>query len=95
MNPPENKERELMARIDEVLYYVDGNFMSRKGIEPGSVTLHPMGLPHGPQPGRTEDSVGAKDTNEFAVMIDTFEPLRPTQQVKQRMLEAYPQSWLD
>ena len=61
---------------DEVLYYVDGNFMSRKGIEEGSVTLHPMGIPHGPHPGTIEASIGAKGTQELAVMLDTFRPLK-------------------
>jgi len=61
---------------DEVLYYVDGDFMSRKGIEVGSITLHPYGFPHGPQPGLTEKSIGGKETNEWAVMVDTFRPLK-------------------
>ncbi|KEO83543.1 homogentisate 1,2-dioxygenase [Tumebacillus flagellatus] len=61
---------------DEVLYYVDGNFMSRKGIEEGSITLHPMGIPHGPHPGTIEASIGKKDTQELAVMVDTFRPLK-------------------
>jgi len=60
---------------DEVLYYCKEEFMSRKGIELGSVTLHPDGLPHGPQPGRTEDSIGATETDELAVMVDTFRSL--------------------
>jgi len=80
---------------DEVLYYVAGEFMSRKGIEPGSMTLHPMGLPHGPQPGKTEESIGARSTAEYAVMIDTFDSLFPTGQVKARMDSGYHRSWLD
>jgi homogentisate 1,2-dioxygenase len=60
---------------DEVLFYANSEFMSRRGIEYGSITLHPDGLPHGPQPGRTEESVGAKGTDELAVMVDTFRPL--------------------
>jgi homogentisate 1,2-dioxygenase len=60
---------------DEIIFYSWGNFMSRKGIEPESITLHPMGLPHGPQPGKYEESIGKKATQELAVMIDTFEPL--------------------
>ena len=60
---------------DEVLFYANSEFMSRKGIELGSITLHPDGLPHGPQPGKTEESIGAKSTNELAVMVDTFRPL--------------------
>ena len=61
---------------DEVLYYASAEFMSRKGIEYGSITLHPDGVPHGPHPGRTEASLGARETNELAVMVDTFRPLR-------------------
>ncbi len=61
---------------DEVLYYVSEEFMSRKGIEHGSMTLHPDGISHGPHPGRTEDSIGAERTDELAVMIDTFRPLQ-------------------
>lgn len=61
---------------DEVLYYVEGNFMSRKGIEEGSVTLHPMGIPHGPHPGTIDASIGKKETFELAVMVDTFRPLK-------------------
>lgn len=61
---------------DELLYYVEGNFMSRKGIQVGSITLHPSGIPHGPHPGKTEGSIGKKETLELAVMIDTFHPLK-------------------
>jgi homogentisate 1,2-dioxygenase len=80
---------------DEVLYYVHGDFMSRKGIKEGSITLHPMGIPHGPQPGKTEASIGKKETDEYAVMIDTFESLRVTKNVKDTMVKDYSQSWLD
>ena len=80
---------------DEVLYYVHGDFMSRKGIEEGSITLHPMGIPHGPQPGKTEASIGKKETDEYAVMIDTFQPLRVTKNVKATMVDDYSQSWLE
>jgi homogentisate 1,2-dioxygenase len=80
---------------DEVLYYVHGDFMSRKGIKEGSITLHPMGIPHGPQPGKTEASIGKKETGEYAVMIDTFQPLRVTKNVKETMVEDYNQSWLE
>ena len=80
---------------DEVLYYVHGDFMSRKGIEEGSITLHPLGIPHGPQPGKTEASIGKKETDEYAVMIDTFHPLRVTKNVKDTMVDDYSQSWLD
>ena len=61
---------------DEVLYYASSEFMSRKGIEYGSITHHPDGIPHGPHPGRAEASIGAKETNELAVMMDSFRPLR-------------------
>jgi homogentisate 1,2-dioxygenase len=60
---------------DEVIYYCTDEFMSRKGIEAGSLTLHPDGLTHGPQPGKVEESLGAKQTDELAVMVDTFSPL--------------------
>lgn len=80
---------------DEVLYYVEGDFMSRKGITEGSITLHPGGMPHGPQPGKTEASVGAKGTDEYAVMIDTFRPLKLTQAVKETIDEGYTRSWLE
>jgi homogentisate 1,2-dioxygenase len=79
---------------DEVLYYVSGNFMSRTGIHMGSITLHPMGLPHGPQPGRYEGSIGKKETNELAVMVDTFRPLRLTHTAMQVDDDQYPFSWL-
>ena len=61
---------------DEMIYYVSGNFESRKGIEIGSITLHPSGIPHGPQPGLAEKALGLKETQELAVMCDTFRPLR-------------------
>ena len=79
---------------DEVLYYANAEFMSRKGIEYGSITLHPDGLPHGPQPGRTEESIGAKETNELAVMVDTFRPLRVSRQALTLEDPGYPLSWL-
>lgn len=79
---------------DEVLYYLDGDFMSRKGVKAGSLTWHPGGIPHGPQPGRTEASVGVERTEEYAFMIDTFEPLKPTERVKDCRDENYPNSWL-
>lgn len=63
---------------DEVLFYVAGNFTSRRGIEPGSISFHPMGLPHGPHPGAYEASIGTVRTDEMAVMLDTFKPLLPT-----------------
>lgn len=78
---------------DEILYYVEGNFMSRKGIEEESISYHPMGLPHGPQPGKIEESLGAKETNELAVMIDTFKPLNMTEAALSIDDEHYPYSW--
>ena len=80
---------------DEVLYYVYGDFMSRKGIKEGSITLHPMGIPHGPQPGKTEASIGVKETDEYAIMIDTFQPLNVTRNVQETMVKEYSQSWLE
>ncbi|PIQ25846.1 homogentisate 1,2-dioxygenase [bacterium (Candidatus Blackallbacteria) CG17_big_fil_post_rev_8_21_14_2_50_48_46] len=80
---------------DEVLYYVEGNFMSRTGIEPGSLTFHRKGLPHGPQPGKTEASIGQKETYEYAVMVDTFAPLEMTEHFRQCREEDYNQSWLE
>ena len=80
---------------DEVLYYVEGDFMSRKGVVEGSITYHPGGMPHGPQPGKTEASVGAKGTEEYAIMIDTFSPLKPTLNAKETIDKNYPQSWLE
>jgi len=80
---------------DEVLYYANSEFMSRKGIEYGSVTLHPDGIPHGPQPGRTEASIGAKETNELAVMVDTFRPLLVSKGALDVEDRDYYTSWLD
>ncbi len=79
---------------DEVLYYVDGNFMSRKGVYEGSLTLHPMGIPHGPHPGKIEESIGKKETRELAVMLDTFNPLRVTKQALAVEDRNYMSSWL-
>src|SRR5436190_1056671 len=80
---------------DEVLYYAEGNFMSRRGIERGSFTLHPGGLPHGPHPGTVEKSIGAKETKELAVMLDTFHPLYLTTDAVEFIDEKYPMSWTD
>ncbi len=80
---------------DEVLYYVNGNFMSRRGIEVGSFTLHPSGIPHGPHPGATEASLGAKETKELAVMLDTFHPLYVTTDAEAYDDKSYPYSWLE
>lgn len=79
---------------DEVLYYVDGDFMSRNNIEKGQITLHPAGIPHGPHPGAYERSIGKKETLELAVMVDTFKPLKLTKQAMEIELEDYYQSWL-
>jgi homogentisate 1,2-dioxygenase len=80
---------------DEVLYYAEGNFMSRRGIDRGSFTLHPGGLPHGPHPGTVEKSIGAKETHELAVMIDTFKPLFLTEDSLEFLDKNYPMSWTD
>jgi homogentisate 1,2-dioxygenase len=79
---------------DEVLYYVDGDFMSRNNIEKGQVTLHPAGIPHGPHPGAMERSIGKKSTEELAVMVDTFKPLMVTRQALDIADETYYKSWL-
>lgn len=80
---------------DEVLYYVDGDFMSRTGIGPGYISLHPAGIPHGPHPGTYEASIGKKGTEEYAVMIDTFRPLQLTAQALEIEHPDYAQSWLE
>jgi len=80
---------------DEVLYYVDGDFMSRKNVTRGMITLHPAGIPHGPHPGTVEKSIGAKETKELAVMIDTFHPLMLTQQALEIEDENYVMSWAE
>jgi len=80
---------------DEVLYYVDGDFMSRKNVEKGQITLHPIGIPHGPHPGTVQKSLGAKETKELAVMIDTFHPLKLTRQALEIEDPDYFKSWLD
>ncbi len=79
---------------DEVIYYCEGNFMSRKGIDRSDITLHPAGLPHGPQPGVIENSLGAKETHELAVMIDTFAPLQLTDVAAEIEKSEYMFSWL-
>jgi len=78
---------------DELLYYVNGNFASRKGIEVGSMTLHPSGIPHGPQPGAVEASLGKTRTEELAVMVDTFRPLKLTKASMALEDAQYPFSW--
>jgi homogentisate 1,2-dioxygenase len=78
---------------DELMYYVNGNYAARKGIEEGSMTLHPSGIPHGPQPGTVEASLGAKRTEELAVMLDTFRPLKLTKEGARLDDKNYPFSW--
>ena len=80
---------------DEVLYYASSEFMSRKGIEFGSITHHPDGIPHGPHPGRAEASIGAKYTDELAVMMDSFRPLKVAKQALDIEDKNYHKSWLD
>jgi homogentisate 1,2-dioxygenase len=79
---------------DEVIYYVAGNFMSRRGVDISSCTVHPAGIPHGPHPGTVEASIGKDRTEELAVMVDTFHPLRLTRQALELDDPAYPYSWL-
>ncbi len=80
---------------DEVLYYVDGDFMSRNNIEVGQITLHPAGIPHGPHPGAMERSIGKKSTEELAVMVDTFKPLMVTEEALKLADDDYYKSWLN
>ncbi len=80
---------------DEMIYYVDGDFMSRNDIGPGYMTLHPGGIPHGPHPGAYERSIGKTNTNELAVMIDTFKPLMLTEEAVKIDDGKYYKSWLD
>lgn len=79
---------------DEVLYYVDGDFMSRNDISKGQITLHPAGIPHGPHPGAYERSIGKKETKELAVMVDTFKPLKLTTQALEIEVKDYYKSWI-
>ena len=80
---------------DEMLYYVDGDFMSRNDIDVGYVTLHPAGIPHGPHPGAVERSIGKKGTEELAVMVDTFKPLMVTKEAEKLADGDYYKSWLE
>lgn len=80
---------------DEVIYYVDGDFMSRNDIEKGHISLHPAGIPHGPHPGATERSIGKKETEELAVMVDTFKPLKITEEALKISDGDYYQSWVE
>ncbi|MBL4707262.1 MAG: homogentisate 1,2-dioxygenase [Flavobacteriales bacterium] len=79
---------------DELLYYVDGDFMSRNNIEKGQITLHPGGVPHGPHPGAIERSVGQKETKELAVMIDPFNPVSITEEAIKIEVNEYYKSWI-
>ena len=78
---------------DEVIFYSEGDFMSRKGIKNESISYHPMGLPHGPQPGKYEESIGKDKTEELAVMIDTFSPLSITKNALRISDNKYSLSW--
>jgi homogentisate 1,2-dioxygenase len=80
---------------DEVLYYVDGDFMSRNHVEKGYISLHPGGIPHGPHPGAMERSIGQKETGELAVMVDTFKPLKVTQAALDLSDKDYYKSWVE
>jgi homogentisate 1,2-dioxygenase len=80
---------------EEMIYYVSGNFGSRRGIDVGSITLHPSGLPHGPAPGLAEKSIGAVETTELAVMCDTFHPLKLSKLAKKLDDGKYAYSWRD
>jgi homogentisate 1,2-dioxygenase len=79
---------------DEILYYVDGDFMSRNNIQKGQLTLHPGGIPHGPHPGAIERSIGKKETQELAVMIDPFAPVMITEEAMNIDVKDYYKSWL-
>jgi len=74
---------------------VDGDFMSRKHVEKGQITLHPAGIPHGPHPGAVAKSIGARQTNELAVMVDTFHPLQLTRQALDIEDRDYVMSWAE
>jgi homogentisate 1,2-dioxygenase len=80
---------------DEVIYYVDGDFMSRKNVTRGMITLHPGGIPHGPHPGAVQRSIGAKETKELAVMVDTFHPLMLTVEALEIENPGYTMSWAE
>ena len=80
---------------DELLYYVAGDFMSRKNVTRGMITLHPAGIPHGPHPGAVEKSIGKKETQELAVMVDTFHPLQLTEEAIKIENRGYTMSWAE
>jgi homogentisate 1,2-dioxygenase len=79
---------------DEIIYYVDGDFMSRNDIAPGHISVHPSGIPHGLHPGTYEGSIGKKETHELAVMIDTFNPLQITENALKIDDGKYYKTWL-
>ena len=80
---------------DELLYYVDGDFMSRNNVAEGDITLHPKGIPHGPAPGAMERSIGQKETHELAVMVDTFRPLKVSEAAMKIDDGKYYKSWVE
>jgi homogentisate 1,2-dioxygenase len=82
------------VHMDEILFYVDGNYISRKGIGPGSISLHPAGVPHGPHPGTYEKSIGVARSNELAVMCDTYKQLRLTTAAHEVEDKDYHMTWL-
>jgi len=81
--------------MDEIMYYVDGNFTSRRGIERESMSLHPQGVPHGPHPGTYEKSIGTKRTSELAVMCDAYKPFQLTTVADSLEDKDYHTSWVD
>lgn len=83
------------VQSDEVIYYAEGEFMSRKGIDRCDISMHPFGLAHGPQPGATEASIGKKRTDELAVMVDTFHPLHVTTEALELEKPEYQDSWME
>jgi len=83
------------VEADEVLFYSRGNFGSRKGISPASISLHPAGIPHGPHPGTIMASMKHDRTEELAVMFDTERPLKLTAEAMKMDDPNYPLSWLD
>ncbi len=80
---------------DELLHCVDGDFMSSKNVTRGMITLHPAGIPHGPHPGAVKKSIGAKETKELAVMVDTFHPLMLTKEALEIENDDYVMSWAE
>ena len=89
-----SSRREWVQNLPQTLLPQGSSKRIRKGIEKESITLHPSGLTHGPQPGKIEESIGVKETNEIAVMIDTFKPLKITNRINEIDDENYPLSWL-